>query len=153
MSFDSSASGCSFWLSRQFGETGAVAVEQVRDLVRPGRYAARNARFRSRSKFARLYVCRLTSLSLVTWPSVCPLLQASDMAASTACLSRLNPSANDRSTGGVSPAPSSQTVPPAVAQHTGKLLRQPVRGRRVGASLLRALQIPPLRVGQLLLSH
>jgi len=44
-------------------------------------------RARRRSIFPRPYIWRLTSLSLVIWPSVCPLDQGSTMAARTAASS------------------------------------------------------------------
>jgi hypothetical protein len=40
----------------------------------PRRHVAQR-RARSRSRFARPYICRLIILSLVMWPSVCPLDQ------------------------------------------------------------------------------
>jgi hypothetical protein len=49
---------------------------------------------RRRSRFARPYICRFRSLSLVTWPSVWPLDHGSLIAASTAGRSAAIPRAN-----------------------------------------------------------
>jgi hypothetical protein len=45
--------------------------------------------------FARPYICRLIILSLVMWPSVCPLDQGSTIPAVTACWSAVIPLAKD----------------------------------------------------------
>ena len=55
-------------------ETGALDVDAQAPITRA----------RSKSSFARPYIWRLMSLSLVIWPSVWPLDQSSEKAASTA---------------------------------------------------------------------
>src|SRR3984957_16938263 len=48
-----------------------------------------------RSSLPRPYIWRLTSLSFVIWPSVCPLDHADEIAAQTAALSLATPFANE----------------------------------------------------------
>ena len=64
---------------------------------------------RRRSSLARPCIWRLTSLSLVIWPSVCPLDQGSTSAAATALSSACSPFAKDakRGRGDVAPGPPS----------------------------------------------
>ncbi len=61
------------------------------------RFQAAHRRARSRSRFARPYICRLIILSLVMWPSVCPLDHGSTIPAVTAYLSAMIPLAKDAS--------------------------------------------------------
>ncbi len=77
-----------YGLSRTFGEPHATGAA----------YAAKT-RSRSRSKLARPYICRLISFSRLTCPSVWPLLQGSDNAATTASRSLWIPAANRRRSG------------------------------------------------------
>src|SRR4051812_47588466 len=56
-------------------------------------HAARRTRWRSRSKLARPYICRLISLSRVIWPSAWPLLQGVVSAARIAAPSCSSPAA------------------------------------------------------------
>lgn len=62
-----------------------------------GRHAWRTRRARRRSRGARPYICRLTSLSLVIWLSVCPFDHSSVSAAVTTDKSAAMPFPNDAS--------------------------------------------------------
>ncbi len=53
-----------------------------------GAHARSSMRWRSKSKFARPYICLLMHLSLLIFPSVCPLLYLVAKAARTASKSR-----------------------------------------------------------------
>ncbi len=57
-------------------------------------YPQRSMRWRSKSNLARRYICLLIHLSLLTLPSVWPLLSGRLSAASTAARSRSIPCAN-----------------------------------------------------------
>src|SRR3954469_21787553 len=59
-------------------------------------YAAARTRWRSRSKLARPYICRFTSLSLLIRPSTGPVLHGKRRAAATAAWSRAMLSAKPR---------------------------------------------------------
>lgn len=59
-------------------------------------HAAWMSRARSRSSFARPYICRFSSSSFVICPSTWPLLQSCVSAARTAASSCFSPAANDR---------------------------------------------------------
>jgi IS5 family transposase len=75
---------------------GMLALTQSR-CRRTACHAAPRRRALRRSGFARPYIWRLTSLSLVMWPSVCPLDQGSARAAATACSSARSPFAKEAS--------------------------------------------------------
>src|SRR6266487_6739330 len=62
-------------------------------------YTAKRTLRLSNSKEARPYMLRFRSLSLVTWPSVWPLLYGKEIAATIAALSRCSPVAKLRNSG------------------------------------------------------
>jgi len=55
--------------------------------VHPAALQANRIRALSKSNLARPYICRFNSLTRVTWPSTCPLLQGDVMAPNTAAVS------------------------------------------------------------------
>src|SRR4051812_38972061 len=87
-----------FWAHAELLATRIVFRHGIRALTHlwcSTGHVAPTSRACSKSSLARPYIWRLTSLSLVIWPSVCPLDQEVVIAALTAALSLMTPLAKD----------------------------------------------------------